>query len=124
MHIIDLVCFGVKLSSCTHKKRTWSQLCHSLHVLRLRKLPSLSKRATPKPHADEYTEPFGTKANKDCYINIPRGVLVALLLTENLKFSGFQHVKVKAFRKRLLCMYIPPFPASQRGAFLRGTVQR
>ncbi len=77
--------------------------------------PSLSKRATPKPHADEYIS--------HRYIDIPRGVPVALFLTENLKFSGFQHVKAKAFRKRLLCIYIPPFHVPRRGCFLRETAQ-
>ena len=58
---------------CTHKK-TWSQLWCSLHGSKALALPNLSKRATMrKPHADEYISYR--------YINIPRGVPVALFLT-------------------------------------------
>lgn len=78
-------------------------------------MPELSKRATPKPHADEYISYR--------YIDIPRGVPVALFLTIRSEVAKFQHVKAKAFRKRLLCIYIPPFHVPRRGCFLRETAQ-
>lgn len=103
-----------------YKKREASLHC-PLHILRLRKLPILSKRATPKPHDvcnpahNHFTEStwrilcHTLRANSLCMIiHTCETFTVALSKTGYLKFSGFQDVKFKALVERLSYMSAVP----------------
>ena len=77
-------------------KKTWSQFCYPFHALRPSHARLVETSNAENPTPDEYI----TK-----YIVTKWGVLVALFLTNHLKFAKFQRVKTKASRKRL-CQYV------------------
>ena len=87
------------------KKRTWSQPLCSFHDVKAFALPCLSKRATPKAPRMMYVNnlhetPLVTMCQAAIMLiyvlYIPRGVLVALFLTDSLKLRSSYIVKTKA----------------------------
>lgn len=95
-------------------KKTWSQSCCPFHEVKALALPSQSKRATQKAPRRMY---IGTAVTSSVLtghtaiwthfrlsINTPRGVPVALFLTDCLNLRDSYFVKTKALQKTPMSM--------------------
>ena len=88
----------------TYTQKTWSQFCHSVHVLRLSHCPiCLITEQQRKPHGMYIHNP----TKKGFVFTTPlRGVLVALFLTDSLNLRDSNTLKPKR-PENAFNMYVP-----------------
>ena len=98
--------------------KTWSQSCHSSHVLRPSHCPDCRNEQRRKPHVwcKYIIHPFwqytteSSEANEGCIQYIPWGVPVALFLTIHRVCEVLTRQN-QSVQLRLICIYVCPTSA-------------